>query len=99
MEERQFGYGEFSLGALLGIAIGVGLGLLLAPRSGAVTREQITTRAADWRDSTGDLLVRARRSLELAAVKMERTLGMEERGMRKKLEEIRTELEEYIKEA
>jgi len=96
-EERQFGYGEFSLGTLVGLALGFGLGLLLAPQAGAVTREQITSRAADLRDSTVDLLDRAKGNLELAAVKMERTLGMEEKGMRRKLEEIRAELEEYTK--
>ena len=99
MEKKNFSYGEFSLGTLVGLTLGIGLGLLLAPQSGVATRDQIATRASDVRDSTADLLYRAKRSLELATVKMERTLGREEKGMRKKLEEIRVELEEYAKKA
>jgi gas vesicle protein len=35
---------------LAGIAIGIGIGMLLAPSSGADAREYIRERARDWRD-------------------------------------------------
>ena len=39
--------GHFILGALVGAAVGVALGLLYAPRSGADTRAEIRTRSDD----------------------------------------------------
>jgi len=42
---------NYSTGCFLaGIAIGVGIGILLAPSSGAAAREYIRDRARDWKD-------------------------------------------------
>jgi gas vesicle protein len=41
---------------LAGIAIGVGIGMLLAPSSGADAREYIRERARDWRDRAGEFV-------------------------------------------
>lgn len=44
---------------LAGIAIGVGIGMLLAPSSGADARHYIRDRAKDWKDRAGEWKERA----------------------------------------
>lgn len=44
----------FALGLLAGAAIGVGLGLLLAPKEGAALRRDIARRARDLREETSE---------------------------------------------
>jgi gas vesicle protein len=39
----------FSVGAILGGAVGLALGLILAPRPGAETRRALAERSAAWR--------------------------------------------------
>jgi gas vesicle protein len=46
----------FGLGLLTGAALGVGLGLLFAPREGAALRRDIGRRAHDLRDQAGERL-------------------------------------------
>ena len=48
----------FALGLLAGAAIGVGLGLLFAPKEGAALRRDIARRARDLRDDAGEQLDR-----------------------------------------
>jgi gas vesicle protein len=48
---------NYSTGCFLaGIAIGVGIGMLLAPSTGADAREYIRDRAKDWRDRAEELV-------------------------------------------
>lgn len=95
MAKDRFGYEEFGVGMLIGLIFGAGLGLLLAPQSGAATRKQLTDTASNLKDSAVDLVDQAKKSLELAATKVEGALGLEEKNIRKKLGEIRAELEKY----
>jgi gas vesicle protein len=44
----------FGLGLVAGAAIGVGLGLLFAPKSGAALRRDITRRAREFQDEASD---------------------------------------------
>lgn len=44
----------FGLGLLAGAAIGIGLGLLFAPREGAALRRDVARRARDLRDEAGE---------------------------------------------
>ena len=48
----------FALGLLAGAAIGVGLGLLFAPKKGAALRRDIAKRARDLRDDAGQQIDR-----------------------------------------
>ena len=48
----------FALGLLAGAAIGVGLGLLFAPKEGAALRRDIAKRARDLRDDAGQQIER-----------------------------------------
>ena len=52
-EDRGVGI-EFGLGLLAGAAIGIGLGLLFAPKEGAALRRDISRRAREWQDEAAD---------------------------------------------
>ncbi|HZD59546.1 MAG TPA: YtxH domain-containing protein [Anaerolineae bacterium] len=95
MKERHFGPLAFIAGLLSGVAVGVMLGILLAPRSGIETRGRIANRATDIRSTASDILDQARHSIEVAASQVERVVGLQERNLRKKLDEISAQLEEY----
>lgn len=58
--DRGGGVGSFLLGALLG----AGVALLLAPRSGAETQQQIKEKAAKLRDAAEDRVRDVQRQLE-----------------------------------
>ena len=52
--------GNFMGGLLLGTAIGVGVGLLYAPKPGAETREMLANRAEELGDRASEMVVRVR---------------------------------------
>ena len=54
--ENRYGGGDvggstFMLGLLTGAAIGAGLALLFAPKTGSETRRQLSEQAGNWRDA------------------------------------------------
>jgi gas vesicle protein len=59
-EEESTGSGTFLLGALAGALVGAGVALLMAPKSGAETRQDLTNGYGSMRDAA------ARRYRELA---------------------------------
>ncbi|MDP3013420.1 MAG: YtxH domain-containing protein [Candidatus Subteraquimicrobiales bacterium] len=93
--DERFGYEEFGLGLLVGLAVGGFLGLLFAPQTGVETRKQIAGCAANLKVSTEDLLEEARKNVEAAAVKAEELLGTQKKSVAKKIEELKAELERY----
>lgn len=93
MGVRSFGWGFLS-----GAAIGATLAVLFAPQAGEKTREQIASTAADLKESAGTLLSQARESLGEAATKVEGALGLQERRIRRKMEELKAELARYSAE-
>ncbi len=95
MEEERFGHLEFGLGLLVGGTLGALLGILLAPQPGITTRKEIAQSAASLRDSAEELVAQAKQNIELAASKLEGILGLEERSVKKKLDEIKEDLEKY----
>jgi len=95
MKEERFGYLEFALGLFVGGALGSALGIMLAPQSGIATRKDIVKSASSLKDSAEELIAQARRNIELATSKVEGVLGLEEWSVKKKLDEIREDLEKY----
>lgn len=93
--EQRFSYFSFGIGVAVGAAAGAVLGMLLAPQSGQATREHIANRAADLRLSAQELIENAKDNLELAAGKLEGVLGLQERNLRRRLGELKAELEQY----
>lgn len=90
---------EFSWGVFSGAAIGVTLAILFAPQSGEETRKQIATAASDLKESATSILEQAKDSLGDAATKIEDALGLQERRVRQKMDELKEELAKYSAEA
>lgn len=95
MEEKRFGTAEFSLGLLLGLAAGASVALLLSPWSGPQMRGQIVNRASGIKLTVGELIDQARYCVDQAAVQVEKVVGLQERNLRRKLDEIKAQLDEY----
>jgi gas vesicle protein len=95
MEEERFSWLEFGLGLVAGAALGATAGVLLAPQSGFSTRKEIARSATSLRYSAEELISQAKQNIEMAASKVEGALGLEERSVKKKLDEIKEELEKY----
>ena len=55
---------SFIKGLLFGTAAGVAAGILLAPKSGAETREDIKKLAVDLKDKAEDVYAKARKEVE-----------------------------------
>lgn len=95
MENEKFGYLEFGLGLLVGSALGAITGILLAPQSGVATRKEIAQSAMSLKESAAELVAQAKENIDLAASKVEGALGLEEWSVKKKLDEIKDDLEKY----
>jgi gas vesicle protein len=95
MQENSTSYSEFLLGLLVGIAGGLVLGVLTAPQAGTQTRRDILDIATDIKDSTTELLDHTREGFEHATSRMEKAMGISDRNIRKRLEEIRAQLDGY----
>lgn len=72
-EEESMGSGTFLLGALAGALVGAGVALLMAPKSGAETRQDLTNGYGSMRDAA------ARRYRELADRANAKLVQLEER--------------------
>ncbi len=95
MNEDRFNYLEFGLGLVVGGILGATAGILLAPQSGVSTRREIARSASSLKYSAEELISQAKQNIEVAAAKVEGALGLEERSVKKKLDEIKEELEQY----
>lgn len=95
MSERRFGAAEFGLGLLLGLTTGAVIGILMAPQSGAKIRGGIANKATDIKSMASDMLDQARFGFEVAAAQVEKIVGLQERNLRKKLDALKAQLDEY----
>ncbi len=95
MERRSFSFQDFGIGIVTGLAIGAIAGILLAPESGESARERLVARAGDIRLSAQELVDNARNSLDLAVNRLEGTFGTREKVLRKRLGELKEELDKY----
>jgi hypothetical protein len=75
--------GIFAAGAVIGAALGVGATLLLAPQSGAVTRDRLALQSRRLRERTSDAWADLRDELRYAARRSKRKIARRwERGRR-----------------
>lgn len=95
MDRKSFSYQDFGIGVITGLAIGAIAGVLLAPGSGEWTRERLATRAGGLRMSAQDLIDNAKNSLDMAVGRLEGVFGAQEKKLRKRLGELKEELEKY----
>jgi gas vesicle protein len=95
MSRNRFGLLGFIFGLMIGLISGATIALLLAPLTGAQTRGQIANRATGFRSTVGELIEQARGNIDLALAQLEKVIGLQERNLRKKLNAIRAQLDEY----
>jgi gas vesicle protein len=76
-EEDVAGGSSFVLGMLAGAAIGAGLALLFAPKTGTEMRRQLAEQAGNWRDAASRGY---RRAAETAEDLAERGRNLADRG-------------------
>lgn len=86
-------YEFFGIGLLAGLALGAVAGLLLAPSSGQVTRRRIATSAETAWDGASRAIDVSERVLTMISGRVEEMLSLEERNVRRKLEELRADIE------
>ncbi len=95
MSDDGFNFDDFTIGIVSGLFLGAVVGILLAPARGKDTRQAISTWAIDTKASADELVDQAKQAIDAATNKAEKYLGLEEKGIKKKLEQIRAELEQY----
>jgi gas vesicle protein len=93
--DRKFSLQDFGIGVLTGLAAGAIAGILFAPDSGELTRERLILKAGSVKDSAQDLINNAINNLELAGNKLDGVFGVQEKSLRKRLGELKEELDKY----
>ena len=94
-KDNKFDFNDFTLGLASGLLLGALAGILLAPAAGDKTRKVISQWSSDTTTSASELIDQAKKAIEAASGKAEQYLGLQEKGIKKKLDEIRSELERY----
>jgi gas vesicle protein len=95
MSRSRFGLIGFIFGLFVGMISGAVVALLLAPLTGVQARGQLANKATGIKTTAGDLVDQARGSIDLAILQLEKVVGLQERNLRKKLNAIKTQLDEY----
>lgn len=85
----------FAIGVIAGAAMGFVAGLLVAPASGAKTREKLAQEALRAAELARAIAERAERAAEAIGGRVEHYLGRDEEVAWRKVREIREGLEGY----
>lgn len=93
MSSRRLEY--FVMGLIVGGALGVIGGLLLAPDSGARTRQRLAGEATRVADAARQVAEKAEIAAEALGAQMDHYLGREEEVAWKKVQEIREGVQRY----
>ncbi len=84
-----------SIGLIAGAAVGFVIGLLVAPSSGAKTRQRIASEALRASEVARTIAERAEQAAELIGGRVEHYLGRDEEAAWRKVREIRQGLDGY----
>ncbi|MDI6799425.1 MAG: YtxH domain-containing protein [Actinomycetota bacterium] len=94
-EEREFSLENFGAGLLAGAALGLLIGVLMAPQSGEATRMQIARRTEEAKLIADELIEQTKKSLEALIERAESLMGLQEKIAWKKIESLREDLKRY----
>jgi gas vesicle protein len=90
--------GSFFAGFLVGGLVGAAVALILAPQSGAETRDQIRQKSVELQSKAGDTLDEARAKAEAVAADIKRRAEELQRQSRVLLEEGQKRLTEAVED-
>lgn len=93
MRSKRLEY--FVIGAIVGAAGGVLIGLLFAPESGARTRRKLANEALRVADVARSIAERAEHTAELVGERVDHYLGRDEQVAWRKVQEIREGVQRY----
>jgi gas vesicle protein len=94
---RYRGLQYFGAGIVIGAAVGVVIGILIAPASGARTRREIANRARDAAEAAKTLAERAEATAEELGHRVEHYLGRDEEMAWRRVREIREGVRDYTR--
>src|SRR3990172_5735618 len=95
MSTRKFGYEEFGVGFVIGLAVGATVAILAAPQSGSVTREKIGDLIDTAKDQINDIYEKSKSTYDTVLDRLEGMLGSNEQSFKKKLEELKDEISKF----
>lgn len=93
MNSRRLEY--FAIGMIAGTVLGVLLGILFAPTSGAVVRRRLADEASKVAETARTVASRAESAVEALGTQMDRYLGKDEEIAWRKVHEIREGVQRY----
>lgn len=79
MSEKDSG-ASFTIGLLIGAAVGVAIGFLYAPKPGSETREMLKHKAEEAREKAGEVAEKTKETAAGARKRVEERLKHEEAG-------------------
>jgi gas vesicle protein len=86
---------DFAIGCFAGVAFGVVVGLLLAPRSGSETRRRLAIQARKAAGVAREVADRAEVTAEVLGERVDHYLGREQEVAWRKVREIREGVDRY----
>jgi len=89
--------GWFAVGALFGLAVGVLVGILFAPDSGAKTRRRLAVEAHKAAEVARNVAERAERVADGLGGRVDHYLGRDEEVAWRKVREIREGVQRYTR--
>ncbi len=90
---RRFGYEELGLGIFIGLVIGSALGFLYAPKEGAKTRSEVAEYLEESKGSFSEFWNDFQNKADDVFFKIQGMLGLQKKTIRRRLDELKSELE------
>ncbi len=94
-QEKDFSIEDFAVGLASGLVAGAVLAVLFTPSSGSKTRQRISDVAFDARLRATELWEKTKDGADKVVQKAESVLGIQEKGLKKRLQEIKNELDRF----